>query len=160
MKLWHNLLIAGCTSFMIVSCSNEQNQANSEHKKLDPSLINNPRSANAEVGAVSNLATMNFVDTSHDFGKMYEGEIASYDFKFTNKGKAPLLISNAAGSCGCTVPDYPHEPIAPGASAVIGVKFNSANKVGLQNKSVNIFTNSQKGTHVLNITAEVIEKQK
>lgn len=158
MKLWHNILLTCCAGVIIISCGNGENQTKSEYKKLNPSLINNPRSANADASVVSGLATMDFADTSHDFGKMYEGEIASYDFKFTNNGKAPLLISNAAGTCGCTVPDYPHEPIAPRASAIIGVKFNSANKVGLQNKSVNIFTNSQKGTHIINITAEVIEK--
>jgi hypothetical protein len=142
-----------------ISCNTQQNQGSTEQKKLDASLINNPRSANSNEGIMSEMATMDFEDTAHDFGKMFEGEMASYEFKFTNKGKTPLLISNAAGTCGCTVPDYPKEPIAPGQSAIINVKFNSANKAGLQNKSVNIFTNSIKGTHILNIKAEVLEKK-
>lgn len=147
--LFASVLWAACTN---TNTANENGKTN-----LDVSLINNPRSAEASNEVLSQLSTMDFEDTAHDFGKMHEGEIASYDFKFTNNGKAPLLISNAAGTCGCTVPNYPHEPIAPGASSVISVKFNSANKVGLQNKSVNIFTNSNKGTHALHISAEVSE---
>lgn len=158
MKLWHGILIAGFSGIFWLSCDNA-NKTESDKKKLDASLINNPRSAETpEAIATNALATMDFVDTFHDFGKMHEGEIASYDFKFTNNGKSPLLISNAAGTCGCTVPEYPREPIAPGQSAIIGVKFNSTNKTGLQNKTVNIFTNSKRGTHSLNIKAEVMDK--
>lgn len=161
MNHWKKLPIALCTSIIFLAAcgGNEQKNESTENKKLNTSLINNPRTANAGEEITKGLATMDFADTSHSFGKMYEGESASYDFTFKNNGQSPLLISNAAGSCGCTVPDYPREPIAPGASAIINVKFNSAGKVGLQNKSVNIFTNSNKGTHTLNIDAEVIEKQ-
>lgn len=161
MKLRNNLIITAFAGLVFCACGNSNPNAQSEKAKLDPSLINNPRSANTpEAVATENLATMDFVDTFHAFGKMYEGEMASYDFTFKNNGKSPLLISNASGTCGCTVPEYPKEPIAPGENGTINVKFNSTNKVGLQNKSVNIFTNSKKGTHVLNITADVIEKQK
>lgn len=161
MKHWNKLPIALCTSIIfLAACGGEKSsKETTESKKLNTSLINNPRTANAGEEVTKGLATMDFTDTSHSFGKMYEGETASYDFTFKNNGQSPLLISNAAGTCGCTVPDYPHEPIAPGASATINVKFNSAGKVGLQNKSVNIFTNSNKGTHTLSIDAEVIEKQ-
>jgi hypothetical protein len=158
MKLWQTLLVAGCSTFLLASCGNESTPK--VKKGLDPALINNPRSAEgSEAEQIKGLATMDFVDTTHDFGTLHEGETASYDFKFTNNGKAPLLIANAAGTCGCTVPDYPHDPIAPGASAVISVKYNSRGKVGHQNKMVNIFTNSQRGTHSLNIIAEVLEEK-
>lgn len=161
MNHWKKLPIALCSSIIFLAAcgGNEQKNESTENKKLNTSLINNPRTASAGEEVTKGLATMDFIDTSHSFGKMYEGESASYDFTFKNNGPSPLLISNAAGSCGCTVPDYPHEPIAPGATATINVKFNSAGKVGLQNKSVNIFTNSNKGTHTLNIDAEVVEKQ-
>jgi hypothetical protein len=156
MKLGHFLPLSVFGLLVFASCGDSQENNNS--KGLDPALINNPRSAETpENVAVEGLATMDFEDTAYNFGKMHEGEAASHEFKFTNNGKAPLLIANAAGTCGCTVPDYPHEPVAPGQSAVISVKFNSTGKTGLQNKSVNIFTNSKKGTHVLNITAEVTE---
>ncbi|MCC6186405.1 MAG: DUF1573 domain-containing protein [Chitinophagaceae bacterium] len=155
---FRNATIVLFMAILWTGCTNTPEANKVESTKLDASLINNPRSATATDEVLAQLATMDFEDTAHDFGRMYDGETASYDFKFTNNGKAPLLISNAAGTCGCTVPNYPHEPIAPGASAVIAVKFNSASKVGLQNKSVNIFTNSAKGTHTLHINAEVVEK--
>jgi hypothetical protein len=66
-----------------------------------------------------------------------------------------LIINNASGSCGCTVPEYPHEPIAPGKSGVLKVKFHSADKLGHQEKSVIVTTNSSKGTHMLYIKADV-----
>jgi hypothetical protein len=161
MNHWKKLPIALCSSIIFLAAcgGNEQKNESTENKKLNTSLINNPRTAHAGEEVTKTLATMDFKDTSHSFGKMYEGESASYDFVFKNNGQSPLLITNAAGACGCTVPNYPHEPIAPGASAVINVKFNSTGKVGLQNKIVNIFTNSNKGTHNLHIDAEVMEKQ-
>ena len=159
MKLWHSLLVAGCSTILLAACGNDDTAKSNTDKRLDPALINNPRTAEGSPSdQVKGLATMDFVDTTHDFGTLHEGEVASYDFKFTNNGKAPLLIANAAGTCGCTVPNYPRDPIAPGQSAVINVKYNSQGKVGHQNKMVNIFTNSNKGTHQLNITAEVLEK--
>lgn len=142
---------------LLASCGgdNEQKVHSDSKKVLDAALVNNPHSASGT--SATGIPTMDFVDTSYDFGRMHEGEAASHEFHFKNNGNAPLLIANAAGSCGCTVPDYPHEPIAPGQSGVINVKFNSLGKVGAQNKSVNIFTNSNKGKQVLHITAEVME---
>lgn len=157
MQLRHFLYVPALSILACISCG-ESSKNNKPKGSLDPALINNPRTAETpEAVAVADLATMDFEDTVHDFGKMHEGEAASHAFTFTNNGKAPLLISNAAGSCGCTVPDYPHEPVAPGQSAVVSVKFNSTGKTGHQNKTVNIFTNSKKGTHVLTITAEVTD---
>lgn len=156
MSFVRNVLMTGMMAAILCACGNEVETPKNAAQKLDASLINNPHTANADPAkSVEVLATMDFVDTSYDFGTMHEGESSSYDFKFTNNGKSPLLISNAAGTCGCTVPDYPRSPIAPGESGVINVKFNSTNKEGLQNKAVNIFTNSNKGTHKLHITADV-----
>lgn len=147
---------AGAGLMLLASCGgNEARNTEGTKKTIDASLVNNPHSAMGTKD--TGIPTMDFVDTSYDFGKMHEGEAASHEFRFTNNGNAPLLIANAAGSCGCTVPDYPKEPIAPGQSGIISVKFNSQGKVGAQNKSVNIFTNSNKGKHMLHITAEVLE---
>ncbi|HTN18586.1 MAG TPA: DUF1573 domain-containing protein [Chitinophagaceae bacterium] len=155
MQLRHFIYLPVLGMLALASCG-ENREDYKAKGGLDPALINNPRSAEtADAIAVAGLATMDFEDTAFDFGKMHEGEAASHEFKFTNNGKAPLLIANASGTCGCTVPDYPREPVVPGQSAVISVKFNSTGKTGLQNKSVNIFTNSKKGKHVLTITAEV-----
>ena len=99
-----------------------------------------------------------FKATSHDFKKITEGTQATYSLEFTNTGKGPLIISSAQGSCGCTVPEYPNEPVAPGEEGVIKVSFNSAGKPNQQSKTVTLTTNSVPSTKVLTITANVTPK--
>lgn len=103
----------------------------------------------------ASTAAIVFENTVYDFGKITDGDKASHDFKFTNTGTSPLIISNASASCGCTVPDYPREPIAPGASAVIKVVFDSSGKVGMQNKQVIIESNAVTPTTELFMKGEV-----
>lgn len=83
-----------------------------------------------------------FEENSFDFGDIKEGDVVEHVFKFENTGTEPLIISNAKVSCGCTVPNYPKgEPIAPGATAELTVKFNSRGKMGQQNKIIRIVSN-------------------
>ncbi|MGD1844105.1 MAG: DUF1573 domain-containing protein [Salibacteraceae bacterium] len=91
----------------------------------------------------------------HDFGNMKQHGDASCEFKFTNTGTEPLVISNAKGSCGCTVPDWPREPIMPGKTAVIKVKYDSK-RVGPINKSVTITSNASNApTKVIRIKGNI-----
>jgi hypothetical protein len=159
-NLVKSALAITCVSLLVSACGNGGKTAENPDK-LPTSLINNPRSAEGmNEQDMATAPVMSFVDTMYDFGQMHEGEKAQYDFTFTNNGKRPLLITNANGSCGCTVPDFPHEPIAPGASASIHVMFNSAGKVGAQLKTVALTTNSSRGIHTLYIKAEVLETPK
>jgi hypothetical protein len=98
---------------------------------------------------------MAFDKMVHDFGVMTEGEEREFSFRFTNNGNEPLLIESAKGSCGCTVPMWPKEAIAPGSSGEIKVKFNSKNKKGNNQKKVTIISNTEPMTTVLTITAQV-----
>ncbi len=84
-----------------------------------------------------------FETTSHDFGSFAEslGSVTT-SFKFTNTGNAPLLITRSAASCGCTVPEYPKEPIAPGKGGEIKVTYNAKGRPGNFMKTIWIFTNS------------------
>lgn len=84
---------------------------------------------------------ISFEKDVHDFGNMKQNGDATYEFKFTNTGTEPLVISNAKGSCGCTVPSWPREPILPGKTAVVSVKYDSK-RVGPINKSVTITSNA------------------
>jgi len=86
-------------------------------------------------------AKIEFEKEVHDYGTIENGADGTCTFKFTNTGNAPLIISNAKGSCGCTVPSWPKEPIAPGASAEIKVKY-ATNRTGAINKSVTITSNA------------------
>ena len=98
---------------------------------------------------------MNLETDVHDFGQIKQGEPVTATFKFVNAGALPLIITNAKGSCGCTVPSYTKEPIAPDAEGEILATYNAANK-GVFTKTVTITTNEGQ-SRVLRIKGEVIE---
>ena len=101
-------------------------------------------------------AIMTFDETSHDFGTITEGDVVSTTFTFTNTGKVDLLIVDARGSCGCTVPKFPKNvPIVPGEKGEIFVSFDSNNKPNLQQKTVTISANTASGRETLRIKAMV-----
>lgn len=102
------------------------------------------------------LPTIAFAEEFHDFGEVQEGEVVEHTFTFTNEGEGPLIISNAQGSCGCTVPDWPRQPIAPGQKGQIKVSFNSTGRAGRQDKRVTLTTNAVPQSKVLSITSNVI----
>lgn len=102
-----------------------------------------------------NQAVFTFKEEEFNFGTIKQGEQVKHDFEFTNTGKEALIISNAAGSCGCTVPEWPKEPIAPGAKAVIKVTFNSAGKQGVQDKTVTLQSNAKQNPFVLHLKGDV-----
>lgn len=97
-----------------------------------------------------------FEETEHDFGKIIRGEKVVYRFKFKNTGKAPLIISDVASSCGCTVPEYSKLPVQPGEEGIVTVSFNSQGLNGFKNKSVTVISNAQPAATVLSLTALVV----
>ena len=107
---------------------------------------------------MESLPSIAFESDFHDFGEINEGLVAEHVFSFKNEGEGPLIISNAQGSCGCTVPVWPRQPIAPGATGEIKVSFNSTGRAGKQDKRVTLTTNAVPQTKVLNITSTVIAK--
>ena len=121
-------------------------------KKINNSINGaSTQSAPAAAGPV-----MTFDKITHDFGTINEGDRVTTQFSFTNTGSADLIIVDARGSCGCTVPDYPkNTPIAPGQSQTITVSFDSSNKPGLQQKSVTLSANTAAGREMLRIKANV-----
>lgn len=154
------ILTVSIFALSLQACQEPEETTKENKDLLSTDLVNNPRSAaGTDTAALKSLATMDFTDTLFDFGTIHEGEIVTHDFRFTNNGKKPLIISNAAGSCGCTVADFPKEPLAPGSSEVIKVRFSSAGKHGHQEKSVSVTTNSNRGIHALYIKGEVTEEK-
>ncbi len=110
-----------------------------------------PASTQAASTASSSSAEMTFEKLEHNFGTAKQGDVINYDYKFTNTGKEPLIISNATGSCGCTVPDWPKEPILKGGTGIIKVSFNSAGKSGMQDKTITITSNAKNSPVMLHI---------
>lgn len=101
-------------------------------------------------------AKVEFAVLSHNFGNVIEGQVARYDFKFTNTGTEPLVLTNVQASCGCTSPKWPREPIAPGATAVVTAEYNSAGREG--NFTKNIFVHTNAGDVTLTITGVVVKE--
>ena len=106
--------------------------------------------------SITDGPVMTFNKTDHDFGTINEGDKVTTQFSFTNTGSADLIIVDARGSCGCTVPKYPkNTAIKPGQSETITVSFDSSNKPGMQQKSVTLSANTSSGREMLRIKANV-----
>ncbi len=148
-KIFLGLIAAG----MLAACNSNSAQTT---KVSDTSA--NPAAAAANIGNVpaADLPVMKFERETHDFGKIKSGESVHYDFKFTNTGKSPLIITNATATCGCTRPEYPKTPVAPGASEVIKVTFNSTGKMGLQDKQITVTANTNPAETRVHLIGEVI----
>ncbi len=105
--------------------------------------------------AMGPSTSVEFEESEWDFGKITDGDKVQHNFQFKNTGSEPLTIKNAKGSCGCTVPEWPREPIAPGESGEIKVEFNSKKKPGKQTKRVTITANTEPPQSYLTIKADV-----
>ena len=103
------------------------------------------------------VAEITFESLEHDYGNIYKGDNGECEFVFKNTGKAPLQITNARASCGCTVPSWPRDPIAPGKKSVIKVKYDT-NRLGTINKSITVTSNAVNNSVVLHIKGSISEK--
>lgn len=108
----------------------------------------------AAPAASTSLADIKMDKMTHDYGNIQQGANGECEFKFTNNGKEPLVITNCQGSCGCTVPSCPKEPILPGKSSVIKVKYDT-NRPGAIYKTVTVNSNAKSGNVVLTIKGNV-----
>ncbi len=143
-------MLAVAALVLSTSCKKE-----SASEKIDAS---NVEKTMAESAASGKLPVVKFDKAEHDFGTIAEGDKVETEFKITNEGEADLIIINAQGSCGCTVPVWPKEPIKPGESAPLKVSFDSNGKPGQQQKSVTLTTNSKEGSEKVTIKANVTPK--
>ena len=146
-------LILLLVSLALVSCN-----SSSDEKTITTDLVNSPLTANSNAEKVL-TPNIEMLETSYNFGEMLQGESVTHDFILKNTGEADLIISAAKGGCGCTVPEWPKNPIAKGEEATIKVTFNSAGKSGKQNKTVTLVTNAIPNTKVLTINGNVIVPQ-
>jgi len=142
-----NFYIFFIFAFILFSCGRHDN------KQLNSDVVNNPATASGT--KKENSAAFKFESELHDFGKVAQGEKVSFAFKFKNVGKSDLLIADAYGSCGCTIPTFSNKPIAPGADGIIEVLFNTEGKSGNQEKTVTIIANTVPNEKQIKIRAFV-----
>ncbi|AHM60731.1 hypothetical protein D770_12375 [Flammeovirgaceae bacterium 311] len=170
-----NFLLALAVAGMFTACNNADSE--SRVKELENRLA----ALEAEKGSTTNtalqetpqqlteqnaastaptgpVAKIEYKETEHDFGTIKDGEIVTHTFTFKNTGDVPLIIQNASASCGCTVPKKPEQPIAPGATGEIQVRFDSSNKPGIQNKTVTVTANTDPAVTRLAIKGTVEPK--
>ncbi len=160
--------LLGMLSF--AACKNDGGAAATEETKVTPASTTSTTTtpagdANAADPAVpaGPITSIDIPEPTFDFGEVMEGEKVQHDYPIKNTGDEPLIISNAKGSCGCTVPEWPREPIAPGETAMIKVQFDSKGKgkVGgnLQSKRVTITANTDPAQTYLTIKGKVNKEE-
>ena len=133
--------------FAITSCKQE-----SVAEKITDADM---KTVEAEKALVGDLPKVKLDKEIHDFGTIAEGDVVETEFIVTNTGASDLLIVDAKGSCGCTVPEPPKDPIKPSESAPIKVSFDSKGKPGNQEKTVTLTTNTENGREMFKIKANV-----
>ena len=125
-----------------------------------PVLVPQDETTAADDSALANepKTVMEFDQKVFDFGSIDEGDVVKHSFTFTNTGTNPLIITGAHGTCGCTIPSFPKEPIMPGKKSAIEVEFNSKGKEGMQHKTVAVTANTTPPQTIINFTANVKPK--
>ena len=131
----------------LVSCD----QKSRETKNLNTSAIETDQTSNKE-------PIISFDKKNWDFGTITDGEVVEHTFRFTNTGTSNLVISSASASCGCTIPNWPKEPIAPGEKGEIKVEFNSNGKKDMVTKDITILANTNPVKTILQIKVFVEKK--
>jgi hypothetical protein len=140
------------------SCNSESSadevgtEQTTETTVVEPSTVTEPTVETA-VATATTILTVDRME--HDFGKIPDTAPVETSFVITNDGDEPLLITNAQGSCGCTVPEYPKDPIPPGESRDMKVSFNPTGKEGVNNKTVTITANTEPATTIIYVKSDV-----
>lgn len=142
----HLFLALIFAAFLLTACNDGKKGG------LSTDLVTNPKSASQSSGKE---AAITFDKVEHDFGTILQGEVVSYSFHFTNSGNAPLLISNVNTSCGCTVGDFPRDPIAPGKDGVIKATYDSKGHHGFQSRWLTVVANTNPNQTKLRLKATV-----
>lgn len=145
------------------SCQNK-NAVNTTENKTEVSgnkisdMINNPATANSEEVNPKDAAVIEFDKKEFYFEKVKAGAIVTHEFKFKNVGKNPLVIKDAQASCGCTVAEFPREPIPIGGTGSIKASFNTEGRNSLQAKYISVYANTIPSLTKLLMEGEVSEK--
>ncbi len=152
------MFVAGFAALSLMACNKKENA--SALIQDGTSTTTETTSGGTETTSSTNAQTgfpkIAFNETTHDFGELKKGSKGEVEFEIRNEGTVDLVIIDAKASCGCTVPEKPEGPIKPGASAKMKVVF-SANSAGVQSKNITLTTNTEAGSEILTVKANVTE---
>lgn len=153
----------------LAACGNNDDSLDKKMEEKNGSLSSNYKNTESERARIlkeaeglqffsTDLTTILFDKMEHDFGSVKPESISSTEFEVTNTGNFPLIIEDVTASCGCTTPQKPENPIAPGESDYIKVEFKpKATQLGPQNKTVTVRSNTRDGITILKVKAMVEE---
>jgi hypothetical protein len=146
----NSIVLVALLSLAFVSCKDNASA------KIDASNLETAKERDAQISM--GTAIIEFDTRDYDFGTVNEGEVVEGIFKITNKGKTDLVITGASATCGCTVPEWPKDPIKPGDSGELKFSFDSKGRTGKQSKSITLQTNTAEVTETLRIGGTVTPK--
>ena len=152
MKHFLNIVLLLIISYSIINCKKKEELNGSKPLNSKYELLH-------KIPKDGKYPKITFDTPTHDFGDIQEGEKVNCSFSFTNTGEADLVIIDAVGSCGCTIPKYPEEPIKPGEKKNIEVYFDSKGKIGNTTKTVTITSNCKIQQTILTIHSNIISKK-
>lgn len=157
------MLVAGFAALSLVACNKKEDASSkiqdgttTSETTTTSTTTNGVTETTTETSTQTGFPKIGFDKTTHDFGELKKGAKGEVEFEIKNEGTVDLVVIDAKASCGCTVPEAPKEPIKPGQSAKLKVVF-SANSPGLQSKNVTLTTNTEAGSEVLTVKANVVE---
>lgn len=151
------MFAAGFAALSLMACNKKENasaliQEGTTTTEVTNNVVESTNSTSTQTG----FPKIAFNETTHDFGELKKGSKGEVEFEIRNEGTVDLVIIDAKASCGCTVPEKPEAPIKPGESSKMKVVF-SATSAGLQSKNITLTTNTEAGSEVLTVKANVTE---
>ncbi len=152
-----NKIILGFLSISFLTCllaCNESNASKANRKSKFHDIIHNPTTAEP-TSESEDIPILNAPETEFVFGKIKQGDVVSHEFKISNTGRRNLIILDSQSSCGCTVSEYPEEPLPPQATSYVKVTFDSKGKSGIQEKKVMIYSNTTPNETIFVLKGEV-----
>ncbi len=160
LRRFQTLALSALALVLVMGCQNANKDIREAARQNVTTTVQPPQAPSVQDAPAANVpagptTTVSFEETTFDFGTINEGEKVQHTYKFTNTGNEPLILSDAKGSCGCTVPSWPREPIAPGETNEITVEFNSKNKSGKKNQKVTITANTNPPQSFIYLTGTV-----
>lgn len=167
----NNFFLICCSLFflLLAACNTTNKKQNAETQKASTAaeLEHTARTTDSvmkvleqqEAERLKNVTSIQFDKEVYNFGECTEGDKVNKTIEFTNTGKLPLVIEQAYGSCGCTIPTYDKEPIQPGKKGKLNIEFNSANKAGANTKAVTVIANTNPPTTEISFSIKVKKKK-